>query len=102
MEFLDPDTTVMHSPVVQDEFQRYYWASPSVLPHYNTYTRIMEDQHDWILGVPQSGCPPGVAVTGGGDTVQVGFPNVDPATSTGDGGSTDVFARVLGRDSAAG
>jgi hypothetical protein len=83
MEFLDPDTTVMHSPVVQDQFQRYYWAATSILPRYNTYDRIMNDEHDWVLGVPQSGCPPGVAVSGGGDTIQVGFPNVDPATSSG-------------------
>jgi hypothetical protein len=83
MEFLDPDTTVMHSPVVQDQFDRFYWASPSTVPRYNTYDRIWNDQHDWILGVPQSGCPPGVQVTGGGDTIQVGFPNVDPATASG-------------------
>jgi hypothetical protein len=83
MEFLDPDTTVMHSPVVQDQFDRFYWASPSTVPRYNTYDRIMNDEHDWILGVPASGCPPGVTVAGGGDTIQVGFPNVDPQTSIG-------------------
>jgi hypothetical protein len=83
MEFLDPDTTVMASPVVQDQFNRFYWASPSTVPRYNTYDRIFNDEHDWILGVPQSGCPPGVAVTGGGDTIQVGFPNIDTATAIG-------------------
>jgi hypothetical protein len=100
LEFLDPDTTVMHSPVVQDQYQRYYWASPSTVPRYNTYERITQtaeggvqptsgfwnggcSQHDWILGVPASGCPPGVVVTGGGDTTRVGFPTTDPATSTG-------------------
>jgi hypothetical protein len=83
MEFLDPDTTVMRSPVVQDQFDRFYWASPSTVPRYNTYDRIWNDQHDWVLGVPASGCPPGVSVTGGGDTIQVGFPEVDFPTSTG-------------------
>lgn len=77
MEFLNPDTTVMHSPVVQDEWQRYYWASPSTVPRYNTYDRIVADQHDWILGVPASGCTPGVEVSGGGDTSRLGFPNTD-------------------------
>jgi hypothetical protein len=72
LEFLDPDTTVMHSPVVQDQFDRFYWASPSTVPRYNTYDRIVADQHDWILGVPASGCPPGVTVSGGGDTMQIG------------------------------
>jgi hypothetical protein len=75
MEFLDPDTTVMHSPVVQDQYQRYYWASPSTVPRYNTYDRIVNGDHDWILGVPASGCTPGVTVDGGGDTSKLGFPD---------------------------
>jgi len=78
MEFPDPDTTVMHSPVVQDEWQRYYWASASDLPRYNTYERIRSDQHSWVLGVPASGCTPGVTVTGGGDIMQVGHATVPP------------------------
>ena len=28
LEFLDPDTSVMRSPVVQDQYDRFYWASP--------------------------------------------------------------------------
>ena len=83
LEFLDPDTTVMRTPVVQDQFDRYYYASPSVEPRYNTYDRITNGEHDWILGVPQSGCPPGVTVDGGGDTMPLGFPNVDSNTSIG-------------------
>lgn len=76
LEFNDPDTTVMHSPVVQDSFQRYYTASPSQQPMYNTYDRIVAGQSWWILGVPASGCAPGVTITGGGDTVQLGFPTI--------------------------
>jgi hypothetical protein len=72
MEFTDPDTTVMRSPVVQDSFNRHYWASPSDLPRYNTYDRILAGDPSWILGVPASGCAPGVTVDGGGDTIQVG------------------------------
>src|SRR5262252_7486352 len=83
LEFLDPDTAVMKSPVVQDQYDRFYWASPSTVPRYNTYDRIYNDEHDWILGVPASGCPPGVSVTGGGDTIQVGFPDIDPTTAIG-------------------
>src|SRR5580765_5042104 len=45
MEFLHPDTTVMHSPVVQDEWNRFYWASASDVPRYNTYDRIFAGQH---------------------------------------------------------
>jgi len=77
LEFPDPDTTVMHSPVVQDQFQRYYFASPTDVPKYNTYQRIADGQHAWNLGVPSSGCTPGVTVAGGGDTIPVGFPNLD-------------------------
>jgi hypothetical protein len=72
MEFTDPDTNVIRTPVVQDQFQRYYWANPSDLPHYNTYDRIVGGQHPWILGVPASGCSPGVVVDGGGSTVVIG------------------------------
>ena len=83
LEFPDPDTTVMRSPVVQDQWDRFYYANTTQAPRYNTYQRIVEDQHDWILGVPQSGCTPGVQVTGGGDTIQVGYPEPDVQTSTG-------------------
>src|SRR6266550_481077 len=76
MEFDDADTNVMRTPVVQDQFKRYYFASPSVPPEYNTYDRIIAGQAPWLLGVPASGCSPGVVVTGGGDTIQMGYPTV--------------------------
>jgi hypothetical protein len=74
MEFTDPDTTVMHSPVVQDEWHRFYFANPHSGPMYNTYDRIVAGSPAWVLGVPASGCPPGVSVEGGGDAMIVGFP----------------------------
>jgi hypothetical protein len=89
MEFASPDTTVLHSPVVQDEWNRFYYVSPPDLPRYNTYDRITNNQHDWILGVPASGCTPGVTVEGGGDTMQVGYPitiladSMDPRPGNG-------------------
>jgi hypothetical protein len=76
LEFPDPDTNVMRTPVVQDKYQRYYSACPSDVPRYNTYDRIMEDKHWWKLGVPASGCTPGVTITGGGDSTQLGYINV--------------------------
>jgi hypothetical protein len=78
LEFPDPDTTVMRTPVVDDQYQRYYAASPSDVPRYNSYQRIMQDQSWWMLGVPASGCAPGVTITGGGDTSQLGFATVGP------------------------
>lgn len=75
LEFLDPDTDVVRSPVVDDQFGRYYFASPSVAPQYNTLDRIQAGLPPWLLGVPAPGCTPGVAVTGGGNTAQIGYPN---------------------------
>src|SRR6266576_2152309 len=84
MEFEDADTCVIRTPVVDDKYQRYYWSSPSRGPHYNTYDRILNSVHDWILGVPASGCTPGVDVTGGGDTMQVGNVTVLPTAGGSD------------------
>jgi hypothetical protein len=81
LEFDDPDTRVIHSPVVSDSFHRYYWSSPSVPPKYNTYDRILNGDPAWLLGVPASGCAPGVVVSGGGDTSQLGNVNVLPAAA---------------------
>ena len=84
MEFIDADTTIMRTPVVNDSFQRYYFASPSEPPKYNTYDRIVAEEHPWLLGVPGSGCTPGVTVTGGGDSTALGF-----MATTETGGATD-------------
>lgn len=68
--------------MVQDEWNRFYYVSPPDVPRYNTYDRITNNQHDWILGVPASGCTPGVTVEGGGDAIQVGYPTVTtPSTN---------------------
>lgn len=80
LEFADPDTDVMRSPVVDDSFDRYYFASPSVAPEYNTRDRIEAGQSPWLLGVPAPGCTPGVTVTGGGDNVTVGFATSNTTT----------------------
>jgi hypothetical protein len=72
MEFDSADTTVMRSPVVQDSFDRHYFVSPGTPPKYNTYDRILNGDHPYLLGIPASGCAPGVTVDGGGDTIQVG------------------------------
>src|SRR6185312_7507987 len=90
MEFVDPDTDVMRSPVVDDTFDRYYFASPSLPPMYNTRARIEAGQPAWLLGVPAPGCAPGVTVSGGGDAVTLGFPTTT-STKTGDPGSNILY-----------
>ena len=78
LELPDADSTVVRSPIVNDTFQRYYVASPSDVPKYNTYDRIIGGQPFWLLGVPGSGCSPGVTISGGGSTIQYGFPTTLP------------------------
>jgi len=75
LEFEDKETDVMRSPVVNDTHGRYYFASPSVQPKYNTYDRIMQGLPPFLLGVNASDCAPGVVVEGGGGTAQVGNPD---------------------------
>src|SRR6185369_5653239 len=73
LEFDDQDTDVMRSPVVNDTFGRYYFASPSLPPKYNTYDRIVNGDNAWLLGVPAPGCDPVVSVSGGGNTATLGW-----------------------------
>lgn len=77
LEFEDQETTVMKSPTVDDQFQRYYFSSPSAPPRYNTYDRIVAGQDPWLLGLDPPGCAPGVSVTGGGSDATLGFPSED-------------------------
>ena len=72
-EFSDPDTNVIRTPVADDQYQRYYFVSPSQSPQYATYDMILAGQNPWLLGVPGSGCAPGVVVDGGGNIVRLGY-----------------------------
>lgn len=83
MEFADPDTNVIKSPVVDDQFNRYYFASPSQPPKYNTYDRIVAGQPAWLLGVPAPGCAPILNVVGGGNNLTLGNYTVGGGDLTG-------------------
>jgi hypothetical protein len=72
LEFLDPDTEVIKNQVVNDIYQRYYWASPSEPPQYNTLARIQAGKSPWLLGINPPGCAPTVTVTGGGGSATLG------------------------------
>src|SRR5262252_8321517 len=82
MEFADADTNTIRTPVADDSFDRYYFASPSQPPQYATYDMIVAGQNPWLLGVPGSGCAPGVVVSGDGGTVSVGNPSVTTGTTS--------------------
>jgi hypothetical protein len=94
LEFADPDTNVLRSPVVDDQYDRYYFASPSLPPQYNTHARISAGQAPWLLGVPAPGCEPMVSVTGGGDSAQLGFPNSISTNSATPGGNMLILTPV--------
>lgn len=90
LEFADPDTDVIKSPVFDDEFERYYWASTSEPPQYNTRDRIINSQAAWRLGVPQPGCAPIVTITGGTQDEVVGF-NTHTGNTNAPGTANTVF-----------
>jgi hypothetical protein len=74
LEFLDQETEVMRSPVVDDKFNRYYFSSPSLAPQYNTYDRIVAGLPAWALGLYPPGVAPAVSVAGGGNQTLLGLP----------------------------
>lgn len=57
MEFTNIDTDVVRSVVIDDAFDRYYWAAPSLVPQYNTRVRIANGDPSFTLGVPQPPTP---------------------------------------------
>src|SRR6185437_5215371 len=65
LEFDDPDTDVLHTNVVEDQYDRFYWSSSSAAPKYNTLAGIKSNVSPLLLGVPTPGVAPGVSVTGG-------------------------------------
>jgi hypothetical protein len=52
LEFADADTDILKAPVVNDTFKRYYFASPTQVPQYNTQARIIAATNALKLGIP--------------------------------------------------
>jgi hypothetical protein len=69
LEFPDPDTNVLQSPVADDQWQRFYFASASGIPQYNTKARILAGSAPFTLGIPTPETAPTVVVTGGSGPV---------------------------------
>lgn len=78
LEFTDVDTNVVRSQVINDTFQRYYFASPSQRPQYNTAARIAAGQPAFLLGINPPTLSPTVATVAGsgGDTFQLPTANL--------------------------
>lgn len=87
LEFVDQDTSVTRSQVVADQFQRFYFVSPSVEPQYNTTARINAGKAPWVLGIPAPGCAPSVSVGGGGNYGTQGNTAPTLGTPTAAGGN---------------
>lgn len=64
MQFTDPNTDVARSPIVNDSFDRYYWASPTTGPRMNTRARIAAGQPSYVLGVKRPTTTPTVTPAG--------------------------------------
>lgn len=63
IEFPNPNTDVIRSFIKDDAFGRFYWASPTDVPRYNTKERILAGDPSYALGVPQPFYPPELATT---------------------------------------
>lgn len=64
VEFEDEDTDFIKAPTAGDTYERYYWASPSEVPKYNTAARLLNGDPSWLLGLPQPTAPT-IVVSGG-------------------------------------
>jgi hypothetical protein len=70
IEFENPDTDIVRAPVIGDTFERYYWASTSAAPMYNTAARMRAGNPPYLLGVP-SPATPALSATGGSSAITV-------------------------------
>lgn len=60
------DVDVVRSPIVNDAYDRYYWAGDGT-PKMNTYTRIENGDAEYLLGVPTPSNAPSVTPPAGSD-----------------------------------
>src|SRR5579883_1938323 len=65
LEFQDVNVNVLKPALIDDQYQRYYWASDTIQPMYNTLARIQAGQNPLLLGVPRPTNAPGLTTSGG-------------------------------------
>jgi hypothetical protein len=77
LEFIEPNTDVVHSPTVGDQYERYYWASSQrnfqFPPYYNTKDRIAAGQSPFLLGIPAPTQAPAISVKTGTYTLTASY-----------------------------
>jgi hypothetical protein len=52
MQFTDPDTDIVRGQLVEDQYDRWYFCSPTTGPMFNTYARMQAGLAPYVLGVP--------------------------------------------------
>jgi hypothetical protein len=52
MQFTDPDTDIVRGQLTRDQWQRWYFCSPTSGPMFNTYQRMVDGLAAYRLGVP--------------------------------------------------
>jgi hypothetical protein len=66
MQFTDPDTDIVRGPLVNDQYKRWYWCSPTDGLMFNTYARMIAASPGYKVGVAAPATPPIIAsITGG-------------------------------------
>lgn len=66
LNFDSREVDVVRSPIVNDRYDRYYWAGDG-RPKYNTLSRILQGQNPYYLGVPAPLTRPTVTPPAGSD-----------------------------------
>ena len=51
-QFTDPYTDILKGQLIEDQYERYYFCSPTTGPMFNTYARMLAGLPDYRLGVP--------------------------------------------------
>jgi len=73
VEFDNIDTDILRASVIGDTFKRYYFASSSSMPSYNTEQRILAGNTGanapFLLGIPAPAVAPVITRTGGVSTI---------------------------------
>lgn len=52
VQFTDPDTDIVRGQLVEDQYARWYFCSPTSGPMFNTYARLQAGLPAYKLGVP--------------------------------------------------
>lgn len=68
LTFVTPNVDVVKAPLVNDQFDRYYWAGEGIPPSFNTAARIAAGQPAYKLGILGPTSAPVLTITAPGDT----------------------------------